>query len=325
MKPKIFVTRLLPKPAMDKLEEVFKVEVNPLDRVLSKEEILQGTQKCDVLLCLLTDSIDAEIMDANPNLKGISNYAVGYNNIDMNAANERRIPVCNTPGVLTETTADLTWALILGIARRIAEADVMNRNGEFKGWGPLFCLGADVYEKTLGIVGLGRIGKAVARRSAGFNMKVLYASSQTESEIEQELNAEKVSLEELLENSDFVSMHVPLNAETEKMISEKELEMMKDTAFLINTSRGKVVNEKALLKALENNVIAGAGLDVYENEPEMTDGLSELKNIILAPHLGSATTETRTKMGMLAAENAISLIKSERPQEIVNPHVLIKL
>ena len=174
MKPKIFVTRLLPKPAMVMLNEEFEVTVNPNDRVLTKKEIIAGTKNCDILLCLLTDSIDAEIMKANPDLKGISNYAVGYNNIDMNTANNLQIPVCNTPGVLTETSADMTWALIMGIARRIVEADKLNRMGKFKGWGPMFCLGSDVYGKTLGIIGMGRIGKAVVKRSLGFNMKILY-------------------------------------------------------------------------------------------------------------------------------------------------------
>ena len=323
MKPRIFVTRLLPKPAMAKLEEEFIVEVNPYDRVLTKEEILVGTVKCDILLCLLTDAIDADIMDANPNLKGISNYAVGYNNIDMIAANKRKIPVCNTPGVLSETSADLTWSLILGTARRIVESDAISRNNEFKGWGPLFCLGADVYGKTLGIVGMGSIGQAVARRSAGFNMNVIFTSLHPKPEIEKKLNVRKVKLEELLKKSDFVSLHVPLNEDTQKMIGTKELGMMKDTAFLINTSRGKVVDENALLEALQKGKIAGAGLDVYENEPEIPKGLSKLKNVILTPHIASASNETRTKMGILAADNAIAMIKGIRPKEIVNPEVLL--
>ena len=322
MKPKIFVTRLLPQPAMDLLATVFEVEVNPEDRVLSKAEIKEGVKNCNILLCLLTDKIDAEIMDANPNLKGISNYAVGYNNIDMDAANARKIPVCNTPGVLTETTADLTWALILGIARRLVESDEFNRTGKFTGWGPLFFLGNDVHGKTLGIVGMGRIGQAVAKRAAGFEMKIIYTSKSSKPEIEKKYAARKVGLKELLKQADFVSLHIPLTNETRKLISEKELQMMKKTAYLINTSRGAIVDEKMLVKALKKNRIAGAGLDVYENEPKMTEGLADCKNAILTPHTGSATIETRTKMGILAAENAIDLIKGKMPKEIVNPQAV---
>jgi len=322
MKPKIFVTRLLPKPAMEKLEEVFDVKINPEDRVLSKQEIITGTKWCDLLLCLLTDTIDEEILSANPKLKGISNYAVGFNNIDVKAAARRKIPVCNTPGVLTDTTADMTWALIFANARRIVESDKFNRAGKFKGWGPMFFLGNDIFGKTLGIIGAGRIGTAVAKRAIGFKMKVLYSDNFPNKKIEKSVNAEKVKFEHLLKKSDFVSIHVPLLPETTNMIGEKELKMMKKTAFLINTSRGPIVDEKVLVKALKENWIAGAGLDVYTNEPEMTEGLAECKNAVLTPHTASATIETRTKMGILAAENAIAMIKGIRPKHIVNPEVL---
>ena len=324
MKPKIFVTRLLPKPAMDLLETVFEVRVNPEDRVLTKAEILEGVKWCDILLCLLTDNIDAEILKANPKLRGISNYAVGYNNIDVETATARKIPVCNTPGVLTETTADMTWALMLATARRVVESDKFTREGKFKGWGPLFFLGNDVYGKTLGIIGMGRIGQAVAKRASGFDMKILYVSNSRKPNIETKYQAKKVDLPELLAKSDFVTLHIPLTAETKRLIGEKELKTMKKNAFLINTSRGAIVDEKILVKALQENWIAGAGLDVYENEPALTPGLAECKNAVLTPHTGSATIDTRTKMGILAAENAIDLIHGKMPKEIVNPEVLNK-
>jgi len=322
MKPKIFVTRELPKPAMDRLAEVFEVKVNPEDRVLKKSEIIEGVKWCDVLLCLLTDTIDDEIMNANPSLKGISNYAVGYNNIDVKAATKRGLPVCNTPGVLTETTADMTWALMFTIARRIVETDKFNRAGKFKGWGPMLFLGNDVFDKTLGIIGAGRIGSAVAKRAVGFNMKILYSDNNKHKELEKKYNATKVELQKLLQESDFVTIHVPLLPATKHLIGEKELKLMKITAYLINTSRGPVVDEHALLLALQEKWIAGAALDVYEFEPEMVKGLSECENAVLTPHTASATVETRTKMGLIAAENAIAIIDNRRPSEIINSEVL---
>jgi D-3-phosphoglycerate dehydrogenase len=322
MKPKVYVTRRLPQPALDRLEEVFEMEVNPEDRVLTRAELLANVKKCDVLLCLLTDTIDAEVMDANPKLKGISNYAVGFNNIDVNAATARKLPVCNTPGVLTETTADMAWALMLSAARRIVESDVFNRAGKFKGWGPMMFLGYDIYGKTLGVVGAGRIGDAVARRSVGFNMKVMYYDVVPNTKLEQDIGAKRVELDELLKEADFVTVHVPLMPETTHFIGERELKLMKKTAILVNNSRGPVIDEKALVKALKTGEIAYAGLDVFENEPELAPGLAELNNVVLTPHTSSATTETRTKMGLLAAENAIAIIEGRRPPHIVNPEVL---
>ncbi|MCK4694495.1 MAG: D-glycerate dehydrogenase, partial [Candidatus Cloacimonetes bacterium] len=243
MKPRIFVTRRLPQPVLHRLEEVFEVKIDPEDRVLTKEEIIEGVNRCDILLCLLTDTIDAEIIEVNKNLKGISNYAVGFNNIDMKTATKRGIPVCNTPGVLTETTADMTWALLLSVARRIVESDKFNRTGKFKGWGPLLLLGNDIFNKTLGIIGAGRIGTAVAQRAVGFKMKILYTDKYSNTELENTMNAKKVDLQTLLKKSDFISIHVPLNPETTNLISKKELQLMKNSAYLINTSRGKVVDE----------------------------------------------------------------------------------
>lgn len=322
MKPKIFVTRRLPQPAMDQLKLHFDLKVNPQDRVLSKEEIIEGTKWCDVLLCLLTDMIDKEIISCNPALKAIVNYAVGYNNIDIETATKLNIPVTNTPGVLTETTADMAWALMFSVARKIVESDRYNREGKFKGWGPMHFLGGDIYGKTLGIIGTGRIGTAVAKRAAGFDMKVLYVDKNNE--IEKKMIAEKVELDELLKRSDFVSLHVPLLPETKHMIGERELKLMKKTAYLINTARGAVIDERVLVKALKEEWIAGAGLDVYENEPLLTNGLKECWNAVLAPHIASASIETRTKMGLIAAENAIAIIEGKTPPQIVNPQVLKK-
>lgn len=318
MKPKIFVTRLLPKPAMELLKENFEVKANPHDRVLDKNEILKGVEWCDILLCLLTDTIDAEIITANPNLKGIVNYAVGFNNIDVETATNLRIPVTNTPGVLTETTADLTWSLILAVSRHLYKAEKFLREGKFKGWGPLLLLGNDVFGKTLGIIGAGRIGTAVARRAIGFNMKIIYTDRQ---EMTVDFPTQKMTMEDLLKSADYVTIHVPLFPETKHLIGEKELKLMKKTAYLINTARGPIVDEKALVKALKESWIAGAGLDVYENEPEVEPGLLECENVVLLPHLGSATWETRTKMGLIAARNAISIARGDRPPHIVNTEI----
>lgn len=319
MKPKIFVTRMLPKIVMKKLHEHFNVKANLENRALTKEEIMSGIVQCDILLCLLSDSIDADIISANPNLKGIVNYAVGYNNIDVECATSLKIPVTNTPGVLTETTADMAWALIFTSARRIVESDNFVRAGKFKGWEPTLLLGEDIYGKTLGIIGAGRIGTAVAKRATGFNMKIFYFDENTD--IEKTIKVEKVDLETLLKKSDFVSLHVPLLPETKHLISERELKIMKKTSILINTSRGAVINENALLKALQENWIAGAGLDVYENEPQVVEGLKDCYNVVLAPHIASASVETRTNMGLIALENACSIIEGKKPAQVVNGEI----
>jgi len=319
LKPKIFITRILPQPALEKIKEVFEIRINSEDRVLTKLEIIDGVKWCDILLCLLTDTIDKDIITVNPNLKGIVNYAVGYNNIDVKTATHFKIPVTNTPDVLTKTTADLTWSLICAVARRTIEADKFVRAGKFKGWGPMLCLGSEINGKTLGIIGAGRIGSAVAKRATGFNMKVIYTNKNTT--IEKNIKAEKVELIELLQRSDFISLHVPLIPSTKHLIGENELKLMKKTAYLINTSRGPVVDEQALVKALQEDWIAGAGLDVYENEPELAEGLVECKNAVLLPHVGSGTFETRTNMGMIAAENAIAIIEGNEAPHIVNTEI----
>ncbi len=319
----VFVTRALPPPGLPMLEEKYEVEVNPYDRVLYKEEIISGVKDKDALLCLLTDTIDRDIIDAGENLKVISNYAVGYNNIDVDCANERGIIVTNTPGVLSETTADLVFALLMASARRIPEGDRFMREGKFRGWAPELMLGSDVYGKTLGIIGMGRIGQLVAKRAKGFNMKVLYNSKRRKLNIERELGIKFSELDNLLQKSDFVTLHVPLTPETEGLIGERELSLMKTTAYLINTSRGDVVDEPALIKALKEGELRGAGLDVYWGEPtDVNPELYELENAVLAPHMGSASYETRSKMAEMAAQAVIDALEGKKPVHIINPEVL---
>jgi len=318
---KIFVTRIIPKPGLELLRKEFDVEVNPYDRVLSKEEIIKGLQGKDGLLCLLTDPIDKDVINSEPKLKMIANYAVGYDNVDIRAATEGRIPVSNTPGVLTDATAEMAWALLFSVARHIVEGDKFTRSGGFKGWAPMLMLGQDVSNKTLGIIGAGRIGTAFALKSKGFNMNVLYVDSRLNEKLENELGAKKVDLPFLLKESDFISLHVSLNSSTYHMISEKELKRMKKNAVLINTSRGAVIDEQALVNALKKKWIFGAGLDVYEHEPEISDELKKLQNVILQPHSASATIETRTNMAIMAAENMIAGLKGEIPPNCVNTEV----
>ena len=259
-----------------------------------------------------------------PRLKMIANLGVGYNNIDVRAATARGIPVSNTPGVLTEATADLAFTLLLAVARRVVEGDRRVRAGEFKFWAPFLFLCREVSGKTLGIVGMGRIGKAVARRARGFDMPVLYHNrSRLESDEEDRLGARHASLDELLQQSDFVSLHVPLTAQTTHLIGGEQLAAMKPTAYLINTARGPVVNEQALLEALQARRIAGAALDVYENEPALTPGLTLLDNVVLLPHVGSATLETRTRMAAMAAQNLIAGLSGQTPPNVVNPEVFM--
>lgn len=323
MKQKVFVTRKIPQQGLDILKKYFEVIVNSYNKVLSKKEIIKCVQKVDALLCLLTDTIDADVMDANKNLRIIANYAVGYNNIDVESATKRKIPVTNTPGVLTDTTADLTWALLLSIARRTPEGDKFTRAGKFKGWDPMLLLGSDVYKKTLGIIGFGRIGQAVAKRAIGFDMKILYYSRhKVNPEIEKEVKAEFTSLKNLLKESDFISIHTLLTKETTHMIGTKEFSIMKKTVYLINAARGPIIDEKVLVKALKEKKIKGAALDVYENEPKLASGLSKLNNVVLLPHLGSATIETRTKMAIIAAENIVARLSGKVPPNLINPEVL---
>ena len=320
MKKKVLITRRIPEAGIDILKKGdYDITLNEEDRVLSHGEILKLSRGCNGILCLLTDRVDDEILGNVTNLEGIANYAVGFDNIDIDAATMRGIPVSNTPGVLTDATADLTLSLIFTVARRIVEADSFVREGKWGGWGPTQFLGADVWGATLGIIGMGKIGKAVALRGKGLNMNIVYYSPGEDKEIEEEMGISRVDLKELLSISDFVTLHVPLNSETRHLIGNDELEMMKETAFLINTSRGPVVDEVALAFALKNNIIAGAGLDVYENEPEITPELMGLKNVVMLPHIGSATNTARAKMAVMAAENLVAMLEGGDIPNLVNP------
>ena len=317
---RVFVTRLIPEKGINLLKKFCQtVEINPYDRSLTYDELLHYVKDSDAILTMLSDVIDARLINKTVKLKVIANYAVGYDNIDIKTATERGIFVTNTPGVLTDSTADMAWALLFSITRRVVEGDKYTRAGKFVGWEPMLLLGGDLVGKTLGIVGAGRIGTAMAMRSMGWLMKVLYTSrSSRNTVLEESLCARRVSLDTLLRESDFVSIHVPLTGETRHMIGAKELSLMKKTAYLINTARGAVIDEEALVNALKNKQIAGAGLDVYEEEPKLKPGMKELDNVVLAPHLGSATIETRTRMAVIAAENIISVLKGERPKNCVN-------
>lgn len=324
-KPKVYVTRQLFPEAIKILEKVAQVEVfEGEDDPVPRDLLLKKVEKIDGLLPMLTDNINAELMDRAKNLKVVSNYAVGYNNIDVDAATERGIMVTNTPDVLTDTTADTAFMLLMAISRRLVEVDKYVREGKWvKAWGPKMFLGSDVTGKTLGIIGIGRIGSALVPRAKGFKMKVIYNDMMRSPEKERSLGIEYREFDELLREADYVSVHVPLTAETQHLIGERELSIMKPTAYLINTSRGPVVDESALYRALRSRVIAGAALDVHEKEPvDPDDPLLGLDNIIMAPHIGSATVETRIAMAVRAATNLSSALRGERPLDLVNPQVL---
>lgn len=319
---KVLVTGRLPEAVMAAIKEEHHVEAHGEDRPIKRQRLLDLVGDKEGLLCMITDRIDGEVLDGAPNLKMIANLAVGYDNIDVADATVRGIPVSNTPGVLTDATADITFALILATARRVVEGDRRTRAGEFRFWAPLHFLGREVSGKTLGIIGLGRIGRAVARRAKGFDMQILYHSrKRLEAFEENELGVSYADFNGLLEQSDFVSLHVPLTDGTHHLIGLRELKTMKPSAYLINTSRGPVVDEEALLEVLREGGIEGAGLDVYENEPALTPGLTELKNVVLLPHVGSGTIETRTKMGLKAAENLLAGLRGKRPPDCLNPEV----
>ena len=289
--------------------------------------LLHAGRTADVLLTLLTEQIDAAVLDCNPHLRGVAQFAVGYNNIDVDAATARGIPVTNTPGVLTETTADLTWALLLAVARRIPEAHTYMTGGRYRIWGPELLLGADVgrgaddTQRTLGIIGFGRIGQAVARRARGFDMRILAFDPHARDAIATSHDVEWAELDDLLTRSDFVTLHALLNDETWHLIGERELRMMKSTACLINVARGEMIDESALVRALQERWIAGAALDVYEHEPKMATGLADCDNAVLVPHIGSATIGTRDMMATMAAANAIAHLRRERAPNVVNPEV----
>ena len=320
MSKKVYVTRPIPEDGIEMMREKgFQVDVNPENKVLSKDELKKTIAGYDAVLCLLTDKIDGEVLDAaGPNLKIMANYAVGFDNIDVKAATERKIYVSNTPGVLTEAVAEHAFALLLSVAKRILEADKFTRGGQYKQWEPKGFLGPQIWGKTIGIVGLGRIGSFVTQIAhGGFNMEVLYYDVKKNPEFEMRFSAKYRDLPSLLKESDFVTIHVPLLPATKHLISSKELEMMKDSAVLVNTSRGPVVDEEALVEALKGGKIAGAGLDVFEKEPELTPGLADLPNVALTPHTASATREARSAMSKIAAENIVAALEGKTPPNVV--------
>lgn len=318
---KVFATRQMPGTTLERLSQFCELEVWDDFLPPDYDIILEKMSDLDGLLCLLTDRIDPQLMDAGPNLKVISNMAVGFDNIDIAAASQRGIPVGNTPGVLTETTADFAFALLMAVARRIPEARQYVQDGHWRTWHPTVLAGQDVFGATLGIIGSGRIGAAVARRALGFNMRLLVNSLETEEEIQQ-LGGEKVNLDDLLAQSDFVSMHVPLTDETHHLISDRELGLMKSTAILINTARGGVLDPNALFHALRDGQILAAALDVTDPEPmPLDDPLLTLDNCLIVPHIASASVATRTKMAEMAVDNVIAGLRGEQLPTCVNPEI----
>jgi glyoxylate reductase len=323
-KPKIYITRYLPERGLNIIKKYFDTEVWSDYAPPPKKVIIEKVKEVDALTPLLSDRIDAEVFNAALKLKIVSQLAVGFDNIDLSEATKRGIYVTNTPEVLTDTTADFAWALLMAVARRVVEADKYVRSGQWKvAWHPAMMVGRDAYGATIGIVGAGRIGYAVAKRAKGFDMKILFYDVIPRPEIERDFGAKKVDMETLLKESDFVSIHVPLMKETHHLINAEKLRLMKKTAYLINNSRGPVVDEKALCEALKNSQIAGAGLDVFEQEPIPPDSpLLKLENVVVAPHISSASLETRSRMSEMVAENLVSFFQGKRPLNLVNPDVV---
>ena len=319
---KVFITRRIFPEALLQLEKHgidYEMNTGP---PLERPELIAKVRDAEGLICLLSDRIDREVLEAGNKLKIVANVAVGYDNIDVEAATELGIMVTNTPGVLTEATADLTFGLVLAVARRIVEGDRITREGRFSGWELDFLLGTDVHGKTLGTVGFGRIGQAVARRARGFGMEVLYFNRSRKPEAERELGAKFVPFEELLQRSDFITIHLPLTPETRHLFSAREFKLMKPTAFLINVARGPIVDEEALVQALKAKELAGAALDVFEHEPRVHPELLKLENVVLTPHIGSAGRETRIRMALMAVENVLAALSGRRPPNLVNPEAL---
>jgi lactate dehydrogenase-like 2-hydroxyacid dehydrogenase len=319
--PIVLVTRKIPETGLQLLQKTCDMDLFQEDRSIPREILLQKIKKIDGLLCLLSETIDEELLECATGLKVVSNYAVGYDNIDVSAATRHGVVVTNTPGVLTDATADLTWALLLASARRLAESDRIMRREVYPGWSPMYLLGNDITGKTLGLLGAGRIGTAVAERSSGWKMRILYYDQKRNSYLDKEFSAEKVGLDYLLSESDFISIHLPMSEQTHHLINGSRFQKMKRTAILINTARGPIIDEADLVVALKEKRIAGAGLDVYENEPDMAPGLNDLDNVTLAPHIGSATVHTRNEMARIAAQNLLAVLNGNRPEFVVNPEV----
>lgn len=321
-RPRVFVTRHLPGRAIDVLRESADVEVWPEELPPPAKTLQRQVRDCDAILSLLTDKIDAELLDAAPDLLVVSNMATGFDNVDVPAATKRNVLVTRTPGVLSETTADFTFALMLAAARRLVEGDRYAHDGSWKTWGPETLLGVDVYGATIGIVGMGGIGTEVAKRARGFGMRILYTSRSRKPDIEADLDAQFCSLDYLLRESDFVTLHAPLTDDTRRIINGQTIRAMKPTAILINTGRGPLVDQVALYEALKDGVIAAAALDVTDPEPMTADDpLLTLPNVIVTPHIASASVATRSRMAMLAAENLLAALRGEVPEHAVNPEI----
>ena len=322
-KPAILISRLLPRPAVDLARSRAQIDAYAVDGAMPRAELLARLAGKRGLICVISEVIDQALLDACPDLRVVSNVAVGFNNVDVAACTRRGVVVTNTPDVLTDTTADFAWALLMATARRVVEADRYLREGRFQKWEYMTLVGGDVHGKTLGVVGFGRIGRAVARRAQGFGMRVLYQDAvAADAATERELHATRADLGTLLRESDFVTLHTPLIPETRHLINAQSLRTMKKTAFLINAARGPVVDEAALVQALQDGSIAGAGLDVFEEEPKVHPGLIGLPNVVLAPHIASASSETRLKMANLAVENCLAVLEGKTPPTPVNPEAL---
>ncbi len=322
-KKNVFVTRVIPDAGLTLLREHFDVHVWPHDRPPNAQELVDNARGKDALVTLLTEKVDAALLAAAPTVRIVANVAVGFDNFDVAAATQAGVVLTNTPGVLDDTTADLAFALLMATARRIPEGDRLMRSGSWGGWGIMQLLGHDVHHAKLGIVGFGRIGRGVARRAAGFGMQVSYHDAiRAGADVERELGVSYVPFDQLLAESDFISLHVPLLPETRHLMDAKAFAKMKRSAILINTSRGPVIDEAALVTALREGTIAGAGLDVYEHEPKLAPGLVALDNVVLLPHIGSASITTRSKMAEIAARNVIAFFAGETPPTALNPEVL---
>ncbi len=323
MKPRVLATHGMFSPARKLLEEKCDVEYWTKEERPPREELLQRVADKDALICLLTEKVNEELLERGPKLRIAATVSVGYDNIDVAACTRRKVAATNTPGVLDDTTADFAFALLMALARRIVEGDLWMRSRVWPGWNLDQLCGGDVFGKTLGIVGFGRIGRAVAKRAKGFDMRILYSDAmRADAEIERELRAQHVELDRLLAESDFVSVHVPLLPTTRHLINAETLGKMKAGAYLINTARGPVVDEAALAAALEGKKIAGAALDVFENEPNVLPALVGRKDVVLTPHIASASVETRTKMAVMAVENVLALFEGRRPPNVLNPEAL---
>lgn len=322
-RPAVLISRQLPEAAVQLARSRAEVDAYAKDAPMPRAELLERLTGKQGLICVISEVIDEALLAARPGLRVVSNVAVGYNNVDVAACTRRGVVVTNTPDVLTDTTADFAWTLLMATARRLVEADRYTREGRFRQWEYMLLLGGDVHGKTLGVVGFGRIGRAMARRALGFGMRVLYQDAvPADPGTERELNATRVDLATLLRESDFVTLHTPLIAETRHLINADSLRTMKKTAYLINAARGPVVDEAALVQALTEGRIAGAGLDVFEEEPTVDPGLIGLPNVVLAPHIASASHETRLKMATLAVENCLAVLEGKAPPTPVNPEVL---